>query len=308
MAGCGPRCNGWVDRWGIRLDEMSQIMKARFIWALASLLLAAGTAGAADRSAKFRTVFGDIDVVLYETEKPKTVANFIRYVESGRYSNSFFHRLDPSFVVQGGGFVVTNRGLSNAFFSAIRTFPAITNEARVGRFYSNTNNTIAMARVGGQTNSATSQWFFNLTNNAFLDNVDGGFTVFGRVLRGFNVLNRLRGFQESRATNGITDLQDDFPQFPFGEIPYLSLNSFGLTNLVYVDITLLDVTVRRLTNNIREISWQSVQGRSNVVLFAPLVTNMNWQGLATNTGTGNRMTVLDTNAAAPGRFYRVRVD
>src|SRR3989442_5770689 len=78
--------------------------------------------------AQFRTVFGDIEVELYDQDKPVTVQNFIRYVQSGRYQNEFSHRLRPGFVVQGGGFSVTNRGTTNAAVAAISTFPTIVNE------------------------------------------------------------------------------------------------------------------------------------------------------------------------------------
>src|SRR2546422_3789703 len=87
--------------------------------------------------AQFRTVFGDIEVELYDQDKPVTVQNFIRYVQSGRYQNEFSHRLRPGFVLQGGGFTVTNRGTTNAAVAAIATFPPIVNEFGAGRRFSN---------------------------------------------------------------------------------------------------------------------------------------------------------------------------
>ena len=62
---------------------------------------------------QFRTVFGDVAVELYDQDKPATVQNFIRYVQSGGYVNGFSHRLEPGFVVQAGGFTVTNRGTAS---------------------------------------------------------------------------------------------------------------------------------------------------------------------------------------------------
>ena len=146
---------------------------------------------------QFRTVFGDIEVELYDQDKPVTVQNFLNYVKSGRYENEFVHRLVPGFVVQGGGFTVTNRGATNWQVVAIPTYPPITNEFGVGQQFSNVFGTIAMAKLGGNTNSATSQWYFNLTNNPSLDaaNTNDFFVVFGHVIAGTNVLNVMNQFQ-----------------------------------------------------------------------------------------------------------------
>src|SRR5688572_5645985 len=107
----------------------------------------------------------------------------------------------------------------------------ITNEYSVGRTFSNTYGTIAMARQPTRTNSASSQWFLNLKNNSFLDSVDGGFTVFGRVIAGTNVLNLfippppVHGIFRVNAGGGLSTL------------PTLSTNpSFG--DLIYVKVLL----------------------------------------------------------------------
>src|ERR1700733_9685003 len=81
---------------------------------------------------QFRTVFGDMEVELYDQDKPVTVQNFLRYVQNGLYVNEFSHRLIPDFVLQGGGYTFTNNTLS-----AIPTYPAIINEYGVGNQYSN---------------------------------------------------------------------------------------------------------------------------------------------------------------------------
>src|SRR3954469_7620707 len=78
--------------------------------------------------AQFRTVFGDIEVELYDQDKPVTVQNFIQYVQSGRYQDMFAHRIVPGFVIQGGGYTVTNRNATNLTFMPVPAYPKITNE------------------------------------------------------------------------------------------------------------------------------------------------------------------------------------
>src|SRR5436190_23034498 len=84
----------------------------------ATFLASAGTL------AQFRTQFGDMEVELYDQDKPVTARNFIRYVESGAYANSFLHRCIPGFIVQGGGFNTTNQLATNLFtvFDYVRNF------------------------------------------------------------------------------------------------------------------------------------------------------------------------------------------
>ena len=112
---------------------------------------------------------------------PITVANFLGYVNSGAYDNSFIHRSVSDFVIQGGGFKtpVLPADQLGSDPSPIASEPSIVNESG----NSNLRGTIAMAKLSGDPNSATSQFFFNLEDtNSFLDNDNGGFTVFGKVL------------------------------------------------------------------------------------------------------------------------------
>jgi cyclophilin family peptidyl-prolyl cis-trans isomerase len=130
-----------------------------------------------------KTPLGDIPVQLYPNMAPQTVANFQNYANGGDWNGSLVHRSAPGFVIQGGGY----REVAGAY-QTIPTDPPVTNEPCL----SNTTGTIAMARVGGQPNSATSQWFINLANNTSLDSVDGGFTAFGRVIgNGMSVVNAI---------------------------------------------------------------------------------------------------------------------
>ena len=265
--------------------------------ALFFLTVACGRAGTL---AQFRTTVGDIDVELFDQDKPITVQNFIRYVNSASYTNfQLIHRWSPNFVIQGGGFYVKDRYATNQGIDSLPVFAQITNEYSVGPAYSNVFGTVAMARAGGVTNSATSQWFINLSINTFLDSVDGGFTVFGRVVRGTNVLQKFK----APYTNSI------FYQSigsPLTELPFVG-QSLTFDSLIYVDISLMKVSVQLAFNGSRTISWNSASNQVNRVEYT---TNLppTWITLATTNGNGGRLSVTDTNAANSRAFYRVRVD
>ncbi len=134
---------------------------------------------------RFETVLGDIDVQLFDTATPQTVANFLAYATGCDYNDTMFHRSatlqnGSPFVLQGGGFNYDGNGETDPNnFQAITSRGDIQNEPGI----SNTRGTIAMAKLGGNPDSATSEFFFNLGDNAAnLDNQNGGFTVFGQVL------------------------------------------------------------------------------------------------------------------------------
>lgn len=124
---------------------------------------------------RFQTVLGDIDVRLYDEATPLTVANFLNYVLNGDYDDSFFHRSDPGFIIQGGGFTYDDQTGD----SPVPANDPVMNEPGI----SNLRGTLAMAKISGLPDSATNQWFFSVDNNSQnLDNQNGGFTVFGRVI------------------------------------------------------------------------------------------------------------------------------
>lgn len=132
------------------------------------------------------TNFGPVLFELFEDATPITVQNFLNYINDGDYINSFFHRSVNNFVIQGGGFTTTSTTFtSTAQFGSVPTDATIQNEFGI----SNTRGTVAMAKLGGDPNSATSQFFVNLSDsNTFLDSVASGeFTVFAQVLGLTNV-------------------------------------------------------------------------------------------------------------------------
>lgn len=126
--------------------------------------------------ALFDTTLGTIPVLLTPATTPKTVANFQSYVNKGAYTNSVVHRSVPGFIWQAGGFQLS----SKPDITPTPTDAPVQNEFGA----SNVRGTIAMAKQGGDPNSATSQFFFNESdgNASNLDNQNGGFTVFGRVV------------------------------------------------------------------------------------------------------------------------------
>ncbi len=123
---------------------------------------------------RLATTKGPIDLVLFAST-PQTVANFLGYAGRGDYSNVFFHRAPRGFVLQGGGF---RSYAAPDVFEHIPTVAPVQNEPGIP----NCTGTVAMAKVGGDAHSATSEFFFNLNDNsANLDFQNGGFTVFARV-------------------------------------------------------------------------------------------------------------------------------
>ena len=134
---------------------------------------------------QFQTVLGPFEVNLYDQSTPATVANFMAYVNAGAYTNTVVHRVVGGFVAQSGGF--TYQG-SETFANVVQN-ASVVNEPK----FSNVRGTIAMAKLSGNANSATNQWFINLgDNSANLDVQNGGFTVFGQVIgNGMQVLDAI---------------------------------------------------------------------------------------------------------------------
>ncbi len=133
-----------------------------------------------------KTSMGSFTIELYENEAPITVKNFLNYVDKKFYDDTIFHRIIPTFVIQGGGF--TNDMMKKS------VGPPIKNEASNG--LKNEKYTLSMARTG-EINSATSQFFINLKDNTSLDQVDKttrgyGYAVFGKVVDGTDVIEEIR--------------------------------------------------------------------------------------------------------------------
>lgn len=128
------------------------------------------------------TTMGSIKIELFADKAPITTKNFLDYVNLGFYTGTVFHRVEPRFVIQGGGY------LEN--LTAKPTLPAIKNESKNG--LKNLRGTLSMARYS-DPNSATSQFFINLNDNSNLDpsSSDAGYAVFGKVVEGMDVVDKI---------------------------------------------------------------------------------------------------------------------
>ena len=145
----------------------------------------AATEAAAGPVVVMKTNKGTIEIELYQDKAPISVKNFLDYVDAGQYDGTIFHRIIKDFMIQGGGF--TSDGQQKP------TRPAIKNEA--GNGLKNTRGTIAMARTA-VVDSASSQFFINHADNAFLDHKNEtpqgfGYCVFGKVTSGMDVVDAI---------------------------------------------------------------------------------------------------------------------
>ena len=187
----------------------------------ASFLISLQSASAT--TVRVNTSLGDFSIELFDDVAPVTVANFLNYVNSGRFNGTLIHRSKPGFIIQGGILTCDSKA---SCLKPITTDATIQNEFNV----SNTRGTVSMAKVGGDPNSASSQWFVNLADNSKnLDDQNGGFTAFGRVVGdGMAIVDTIA----AQATYNLNDnasvppiLYNDFPVINYsgGE---LEVNNF----------------------------------------------------------------------------------
>jgi len=156
---------------------------ARFAGGLAAFTLSAA-AFAADPQVALKTSMGEIVLELNQEKAPITVDNFLKYVKSGFYKGTIFHRVIDGFMIQGGGM--------DAQLHGRKTNKPIKNESNNG--LSNEKYSVAMARESNP-DSATSQFFINVVDNPGLDypNMQGsGYTVFGKVVKGQDVVDKIK--------------------------------------------------------------------------------------------------------------------
>ncbi len=181
----------------------------RFLFALLALA-AASLVQAANPVVVMKTSEGTIKIELFEDKAPGTVKNFLKYVEDKHYDGTVFHRVKPDFMIQGGGFTkdITSAASGEDIEKAQKkTREAIKNESSNG--LSNERGTIAMARTMA-ADSATSQFFINVTANKFLDRAEAndgvGYCVFGKVIEGMDIVDKIKGVKTKTLVRGFSDV------------------------------------------------------------------------------------------------------
>ena len=216
------------------------------------------------------TTSGTVQIELLNQQAPVNVKNFMSYVDGNKYDGTIFHRSVSNFVVQGGGYTVAGSA-PNTTLNHIVTAPPVANEYSVTR--SNVRGTVAMAKVGNDPNSATSEFFFNVANNAAnLDNQNGGFTVFANVKTGLDKVDAINAIPTKNLGGAFT------------EIP--TVNNFTGTTVAQAN-----------ASNFVTINDMQVVSRGELLTFS-VIGNTN-PTLVTPTIVGNNLT-LDYSATATG--------
>lgn len=223
----------------------------------------------------FETSLGNFDVDLFDEETPATVQNFLNYINDGDYLNSIVHRsaklqTGGDFVVQGGGF--------RTDLTRIPTDPPVMNEPGI----SNLRGTIAMAKLGGDPNSATSQWFINLGDNSFLDSeMSGAFTVFGEVVGdGMDIVD------------AIADV-DRFDIRSIDPVDFGAFNEIPLRNYTETDPLTTPTTDQLIV--VHSISVKTSPNLGRITGMAYFDTNVNGTREVNEAGLSNVLVFLDIN-------------
>ncbi len=209
---------------------MINVISNKLLALCAALLLSVSVQAT---TVQFQTSFGDFTVNLYDESTPATVENFLAYVNSGAYTDVAIQRSVPNFVIQAGAYTV-----ENDLPVPITSLGNVVNEP----VFSNVAGTIAMARQAGQIDSASNQWFFNLSdNNNNLDYTDEGFTAFGEITEsGLEVLEVIAALPRFNIDNG------NFATTPLQNITgaeFLAGTPVTADNYVFVSVVVLDAAI-----------------------------------------------------------------
>lgn len=234
------------------------------------------------------TVFGRYNIELFE-DTPLSKANFLAYVESGRYNRTIIHRSVAGFVIQGGGYY------DRIPLEAVPKFAPVRNEFR----RSNVRGTLAMAKTPNDPNSATSEWFVNLANNnaANLDNQNGGFTVFARVIgNGMSaVIDPIAGQQRFNV--------DQFQDFPLRNVQP-GQSSVQVSNLIVINSVNVVPIYPAGGASVLSFTAQS----SNAAVATASITNSTLLVTPVGAGTANiTVRATDTNNSTAESTFTVTV-
>lgn len=253
-----------------------------------------------DPLVRFHTDLGDIDVALLQGIAPNNVANFLGYVNPAVYDNSFFHRSvqvsmpPPLFIIQGGGYTFVNG----------QATPLARHAAVVNEFHaSNKRGTLAMAKIAGDPNSATNEWFFNESdsNASNLDTQNGGFTVFGRIINstGLATMDAIAAVPTYNAGS------------PFDSLPLLNYTSGAqVQNANFVHVIWVKVVPQILALTHPSANTIHVQGIGGASKSYQLQTSSSpaasgFTSLKVVTADANGSISSDDTSAGTKKFYRL---
>lgn len=244
---------------------------------------------------RFNLIFGNstgsVDMQLFTTEAPATVANFMNYVESGAYNNVIFHRSVDGFVLQGGGFEFIDNPTTPTLDN-VNADPAVVNEPdAVNR--SNLRSTVAMAKLGNNPNSATTEFFVNLDDNSgpppALDTQNGGFTVFGEIVDGMTIIDQISSVPTEDRGGPFTDIplfnnlpSGDFVENPANSNDFDVPSSADADNFAIIDSVSIERQLEKLTYTVNVINESSAGFVNSVVTVNNrLIINPTMTGTAT---------------------------
>jgi cyclophilin family peptidyl-prolyl cis-trans isomerase len=215
------------------------------------------------------TNVGNLDVELFDQDKPETVKNFLLYLYSGAYSNVLIQTVTTNgsdlSVMQAGFARIENPDSTNTFSDFIQnsSLGLITNEFNAGPVIGNTFGTIATAKRDNQPNSASTSWFINLADNPSLDVTNGGYAVFGRVINTTapnNGTNLLHFFGTITNLTYALFSSAFFNPLPFSAYHYIYQTNTEVTNITVTNITVTNITVTNVTvtTNIASVQYRDL--------------------------------------------------
>lgn len=185
------------------IQQKNNSLKVMVITLFAALLFSANSWSEKRPQVKIQTTMGDIYLELYPKKSPIAVENFLKYVDRHFYDGLIFHRVLPRFMIQTGGF-----GFD---FSKKETDEPIKNESANG--LTNRCGTVAMARLGDDPDSGSSQFFINVNNNKHLDiGNNEGYTVFGRVIKGIRIAEAISELRRGKHSGQFVDAPNQMVQ------------------------------------------------------------------------------------------------